>query len=108
MTIENLVKNEDFAVVCKGGSKKFFDDVYCGDLLSVVMGKAQKNQLWITVMGNVNSIAVAVLCDISCIILSEGSHLDEQAKMRAIKEGIWVLKTKLPTFQTAIKVAKYL
>ena len=34
---------------------------YCGDLLSWVMGRAKEDDVWITVMGNLNAIAVAVL-----------------------------------------------
>lgn len=31
---------------------------YCGDLLSWVMGRAKADDAWLTVMGNVNAIAV--------------------------------------------------
>ena len=41
------------------------------------MGKAPAGCAWITVMGNVNSIAVATLADISCIILADSVELDK-------------------------------
>ncbi|MFI3226888.1 MAG: hypothetical protein R3Y09_05670 [Clostridia bacterium] len=108
MKISDLLKNENFVAVCFGDYDKTFNGVYCGDLLSMVMGNAQENQLWITVMGNINSIAVAVICNISCIVLSEGCSLDDDAKKRAKTEKIWVLETKLPTFETTLELAKYL
>ena len=40
---------------------------YVGDLLSWVMGRAQAGNVWLTVMGNLNAIAVAALADTSCI-----------------------------------------
>ena len=44
---------------------------YCGDLLSWVMGRAKADDAWLTVMGNVNAIAVASLADTAGIILVE-------------------------------------
>ena len=34
---------------------------YCGDLLSWVMGRAQQDNAWITIMSNMNVVAVASL-----------------------------------------------
>lgn len=53
---------------------------YCGDLLSWVMSRAKAGDAWMTVMGNVNSIGVAALADIACIILTESAPLDEDAR----------------------------
>ena len=36
------------------------------------MSKAPENGAWVTVMGNKNTLAVASLADVSCIILAEG------------------------------------
>ena len=49
---------------------------YCGDLLSWVMGRAKADDAWLTVMGNVNAIAVASLADTAGIILVEDAALD--------------------------------
>ena len=35
---------------------------YVGDLLSWVMGKAEADNVWVTIMSNLNVIAVASLC----------------------------------------------
>ena len=56
------------------------DGCYVGDLLSWVMGRAQAGNVWLTVMGNLNAIAVAALADTSCIVLCEDSALDADAK----------------------------
>ena len=61
---------------------------YVGDLLSWVMGRAKADDAWITIMSNVNIVAVASLADVACIILAEGVQLD-----RAVTE----------TAQTVIK-----
>lgn len=74
---------------------------YVGDLLSWVMGRAPEGGAWITVMTNVNVIAVASLSDVACVILAEGAELDEAALSRAKTEGINVLASKLPAFDLA-------
>ena len=58
-------------------------DRFCCDLLSFVMGRAPADCAWITVMGNVNAIAVAVLADTACIVLAENAALDGEACTRA-------------------------
>lgn len=47
------------------------------------MGRAPADCAWITVMGNVNAIAVAVLADTACIVLAENAALDGEACTRA-------------------------
>lgn len=81
---------------------------YVGDLLSWVMARAGENEVWITVMGNVNVIAVAVLTEVSAIVLSEGATLDEDAREKALQQKVAVFATDNKSYQTAIKVYKCL
>ena len=59
------------------------------------MGRAKESSAWVTVMGNVNAVAVAVLADISCIVLAENSTLDEDAKIKADEHDIPILRTSV-------------
>ena len=52
--------------------------VFCCDLLSIAMSKAPENGAWVTVMGNKNTLAVASLADVSCIILAEGITFSDE------------------------------
>ena len=70
--------------------------LYCGDLLSWVMSRIRKGDAWITVMGNVNTVAVASLAESSCIILAEGASLDAAALGRAAENDIAVLSGDMP------------
>ncbi|MDD4699390.1 MAG: DRTGG domain-containing protein [Oscillospiraceae bacterium] len=81
---------------------------YCSDLLSWVMGRASEGDAWITVMGNINSIAVAVLADISCIILADSSALDEEAKNRAEQQNVIILRSELDQFTLCNKIGELL
>lgn len=95
------------AVPGSGGSREL-SGVYCCDLLSLVMGRAQEDEALLTVMANVNTIAVAVLSDVSCVILCEGIHFDEETLKKAEDQEVCVLYSDDSTFYTALKLAKEL
>lgn len=87
-------------------NEKAIDGCYCGDLLSWVMSRAEPGNVWLTVMGNVNSIGVAVLADVSCIILTENAALDEDAKKRAVENDVVILTTAKNSYQIASEISK--
>ncbi len=107
MTLAELAQKCDFIIENEGEEEIAFTSVYCCDLLSLVMGRAPAGCAWVTVMGNVNSIAVAVLADVACIILAEGASLDKLALERAKEQGITVLRTTLPVFESALLIHEY-
>ena len=82
------------------------EGVYIGDLLSWVMGRAQSGDAWLTIMSNLNIVAVATLSDVSCIILCEGVTLDENVRNTAEAKGINVLATEGTAYQTAKHLAE--
>ena len=104
MTPMDLCKDSRFSLACGPGDRPI-QSVYCCDLLSLVMGRAPADSAWVTVMGNLNSIAVAVLADVSCIVLAEGMPLDADARARAESEGVSVVTTRLPVYEAAMAIA---
>ncbi len=103
MTTVEFANKHGFNILNLGdGKKRQIEGVYCCDLLSIVMGRAKMNDAWITVMGNVNSIAVAVLSDVTCIILSEGMTLDTNGMAKAREQNICVISSELPTYEIAM------
>lgn len=77
-----------------------------GDLLSVVMGKAEENAVWVTVQSHINIIAVASLVDVSCIIVSEGFTIDEDAVKKAIEEDVILLSSNKTSYELCTDLAK--
>jgi len=90
------------------GDSREIEGAYCCDLLSMVMGRAQENDAFVTVMANVNTIAVSVLADVACVILCEGIHFDELSLERARQQEVCVLESDLPTFKMALILGKEL
>jgi len=103
MTPIEFAKKNGFEILNIGdGEERQIKGVYCCDLLSIVMSRAKEDDAWITVMGNINAIAVCLLSDASCVIISEGMELDKEALFKAQSQNICVLKTDLSTYNIAI------
>ena len=64
--------------------------------------------MWLTVMGNINSIAVCVLSDCSCMLLTENAPLDEDARLKAEAVGIPVLQSEKSAYDLAVEISKLL
>ena len=105
MTVQELMEMELFRTVNPGEDKeRQITGVFCCDLLSIVMGKAKSGAAWITVMCNINTIAVAVLSDVSCVIISEGYAADEDMVKKAEEQGVCLLQSSLPTFELGFAI----
>lgn len=109
MTVKEMAAACGWTLLAGGeGENNQVDGCYIGDLLSWVMARAQSGNVWITVMGNVNAIAVATLTDVSCIVLTENAALDEEAAKKAELQEIPVYGCQDNSYQTAVKVYELL
>ena len=105
MTIKELIDSGLFKTINVGdGTDRNISGLFCCDLLSIAMSKAPEDSVWVTVMGNINTLAVAALCDVGCIVLAEGVSLDEAAQAKAVQQHISVLRTEQPIFDAALCV----
>ena len=105
MTVEQLSAALGLEVLVGGESlSRSIEKVYSCDLLSFVMGRAPADSAWVTVMGNVNAMAVALLADVACVVLAEGAALDEDARTRAVQNDIVVLRSSQPVFDTCLAI----
>ena len=104
MTVESFQNRFGLKAVCIPSPDKHVSGAYVGDLLSWVMGRAEAENVWITIMSNANIIAVATLADVSCILLAEGVSLDADTIALANEKGINILSTDLPAYEIAGKI----
>lgn len=104
MTNHALAEKLNFQVFNQGAEKKVIGG-YCGDLLSWVMGKADSECAWLTVMNNINVAAVAVLRDVSCIILAEGVKPDDNLLNKARTEDLALYGSDINSFKLAISIS---
>jgi serine kinase of HPr protein (carbohydrate metabolism regulator) len=79
---------------------------YASDLLSCVMAGAADGNVWVTLQAHPNVIAVADLLNLACVIITEGTRLDDESLHRAQEKGIPVLLTEETTFAVVSKLAE--
>ncbi len=74
---------------------------YACDLLSYVMARAKEGNLWLTVQGHPNIVAVASLVGLAGIVVAEDARVEPTTIEKANQEGIPILTTSLPTYAIA-------
>lgn len=105
MTVSELSKIDELQVVCMPSGDRVINGAYIGDLLSWVMGRAKEGNVWITIMSNSNTVAVASLADVSCVILAEGVTLEDSVIETAIQNNINIFSTNLTAYDTAVMLS---
>lgn len=105
MTVKDLLNDPGFSPAALPAPDREISGCYIGDLLSWVMGRAKQDDAWITIMSNINIVAVASLADTSVIILAEGVAPDEKITATAEAKGVNILTSRLPAYETAMLLA---
>lgn len=102
MTVDLLLKNENFSSVVVADGEREINGAYCGDLLSWVMGRAEEDNAFITIMTNVNVIAVASLINVSVVIVCENAELSDEIINAAKMKEVNLIKSSLPSYETCV------
>lgn len=72
---------------------------YISDLLSDVMANAQEGEVWITLQTHPNIVAVAVLRNLSGIIVTNNRNPEAETVRKAEEEGLALAVSGLSTFE---------
>ncbi|MBP5254290.1 MAG: hypothetical protein J6Z23_02770 [Lachnospiraceae bacterium] len=107
MKISEL-RQDIFRPLCLPDPDRDIRGVYMGDLLSWVMGRAEEDNAWITIMSNRNVIAVASLISVSCVILTEDVTLDADVLALAEQKEINIFTTALSSYDACIALYRML
>lgn len=84
MTVAEIVKRINGRVLAGGGAlEKEVSSCYMCDLLSYVIGRAKADCAWVTIMTNVNVLAVASLVGAACVVISEGNEVAQELIVKA-------------------------
>jgi predicted transcriptional regulator len=98
---------ETLALTVKAGERGMDAEVtggYAADLLSCAMAGARTGDVWLTLQGHLNVVAIASLADLTGIIVTENKPVSMDTIAKADEEGIPILSTPLPTFVLAGKL----
>ncbi len=106
MTVKEL-QDKLGLVYLSGDTDREFTGVYTGDLLSWVMSRLTEDKIWITIMSNLNVVAVASLADAACVILAEGVSPDPEALEAAKSKGVTLLGSELDAYSLCVKISEF-
>lgn len=105
MTVKELCCALDAKAICLPDGEREVTGAYTGDLLSWVMGRAEADSAWVTIMSNVNVVAVASLADVACVILAEDVDLDAGVAEKAQTQRVNLLASPLTSYEVCAKLA---
>ncbi len=98
MTVEALAKTLDLKPLATPDASREAVGCYVGDLLSWVMGRARQDEVWVTIMTNLNVVAVATLSDVSCVIVAEEAEIEPAVIEKAEEKGVNLYTSPLSAF----------
>jgi serine kinase of HPr protein (carbohydrate metabolism regulator) len=93
LTVKEIAERLELEQVCCPRPDVPVSGIYIGDLLSWVMGRAKAGEAWLTIMSNQNVAAVAVLAELSCVILGENVRPSEELLASSEERGVNLLCT---------------
>ena len=108
MTNRELKENLSLEVINESDSSLEITGGYVGDLLSWVMGRAKNGDVWITIMTNLNILAVASLSDVSCVLIAENSEITEEVINTAKEKQINIYRSEKSAFELCGEINKLL
>lgn len=104
MTVGQLIEKGLFGVLNSGNKDSVINNVFSCDLLSLAMTKDLDGCAWFTVIGNVNTIAVAAHTGASCVVLCEKVRPDADALLKAQEHNIALFVSDKPVFDSAAEL----
>ncbi len=99
MTVAALIDRLGLEVLNLEDGDREITGGYTGDLLSWVMGKAESGDMWITIMTNLNVIAVASLVDVACVVIADKAEIAPEVIEKAKQQGINLLRSDKSAYQ---------
>ena len=104
MNAAEVCKALELDVVHPGDCAREIEGAIVGDLLSHVLGEARENWLWVTIQAHVNAAAVAVLKELSLVILSSGRTPHEDMAEKCREEGVALALTRLSSYEVCCRL----
>jgi len=106
MTVNEYINKLSLEIVAEGDLNKEIAGCYCSDLLSHCMSNIESGNVWITVQTNINIVAIAVLTELSCIVVAQEMPVDDAVVNKAVAEGITILRSPEAAYELCVKTGE--
>ncbi|GAB6099104.1 hypothetical protein JCM16358_09830 [Halanaerocella petrolearia] len=101
MKLNKIIEELKLEVVVEGDLDREVTGGYVCDLLSNVMAQAQAGDLWFTIQGHQNIVAISLLVEVAAIVVVEDLEIDEDAIARAKEKGVTILQSSQSSYELA-------
>lgn len=101
MTVKEFAEEYKLEVVAGNNLEAEIEGAYFGDDPHDVMEMAKKNNIWLTIVDDLVAVGVALLADISAVVLVEGRDYEHTAVKKACAKGVNLLKYQGSKFDLA-------
>ncbi len=105
MKVREIAERLNLTILTGDGEREVTGFYTC-DLLSWVISHANAGDMWVTVMNNLNILAVASLVDVACIVIPEGIEAYENLLERAKEKEITILATDRSAANVIIEASR--
>ena len=105
MKVAALQKLLAARVLC-GTAQGEFEGVYAGDLLSRAMSRVEAGCAWVTIMANVNVVAVANLTEPAVIILAENVTMQADVLAAAEENSVLVMTSPMSAYEICCAIGQ--
>ena len=106
MQLKEITESLHLEVLNEADLTKEVKGCYIGDLLSNVMARAREGDIWVTIQGHQNIVAVALLADAAAVVVAEEAEVDEKSIKRADEKDVNLMRTKLSAYELAQEFSK--
>ncbi len=106
MNVSQFAKELQLEILSEGDMSKNIDGCYCSDLLSHCMSNIEKDNIWVTVQVNINIIAIAVLTELSAILISQDMPVEQSVIDKAKSENVTVLRSSKTSYELCLDVGR--
>ncbi|AGB41912.1 DRTGG domain-containing protein [Halobacteroides halobius DSM 5150] len=106
MKLKEIVNQLELEIVVEGNLDAQVTGGYACDLLSNVMANANKGDLWLTIQGHQNIVAVSLLVEAAGIIVVEDFEIDEETIEKALEKEVTILRSTMSTYELAGQLYK--
>lgn len=92
MTVRDFAEKYKLEVVAGNNLDVEINGVYFGDEPHDVMKMAEEGNIWLTILDGLVTVGVALLADISAVILVEDKDFEQIAVKKACRKNVNLLK----------------
>ena len=104
MKLSEVIDAFESKVICEGDGERVISGVIAGDLLSFIIGEAKEGEIWVTIQIHLNVAAVAVLKELSMVILASGKEPSKELADKCREENIALIVVKESSYETCAKL----